>query len=622
MRRLPVAAFVALVIATVAAFFVTQHLKVTTPLIQGSPSPRPAAFNPVDGKICRLRNHAGVRVPVNFKRMQISFYLQHRADDVDVYIVDQDQAIVDTLASGRHMAIDRRSRFTWDGRETSGTIAPDGSYYIRVSLVHQGRSFLISNPSGAATVTVERHAPRLTVTRVTTAGGASPAVIPQAAGSEVRIHFAGAGVRRPRVLVYRTDLPSGPVLVKSFNATSKQGQSLWNGTLKDGAPAPQGTYLVGLTLTDQACNTARFPLRMPPAPGVTPHAGVTVRYLAAQPPVGAVAPGSDAVVGVDAGRHRYAWALRRAGAQPVLRSGRSSAYALSVPLPAGGPGLYELALRWGGHRTVVPLVAGEGSSARARPRGSGRGRVLVVLPALTWQGENPVDDDYDGMPNTLTAGQPIRLLRPLVNGLPAGFADEAALVAHLRRARLKFDLTTDLGLLLGGGPPLQDFSGVVLAGSERWLPDSLGSSLSTFVEGGGHVLSLGIDSLRRSVTVAGGQAMDPSAPRASDFLLARPGPVVLAHGSLILVDKDGLRIFSGTSGALRGYRSYQPTGSVSAPARILSAAGVSNGQPSIVGYRLGRGTVVDIGLPGFGSSLRRNLDAQELLGRVWQLLGS
>ena len=44
--RAPVAAFVALVIATVAAFFVTQHLKVTTPFIQGSPAPVPEHDQP------------------------------------------------------------------------------------------------------------------------------------------------------------------------------------------------------------------------------------------------------------------------------------------------------------------------------------------------------------------------------------------------------------------------------------------------------------------------------------------------------------------------------------------------------------------------------------------------
>ena len=59
-----------------------------------------------------------------------------------------------------------------------------------------------------------------------------------------------------------------------------------------------------------------------------------------------------------------------------------------------------------------------------------------------------------------------------------------------------------------------------------------------------------------------------------------------------------------------------------APATIASSAGVSNAEPSIVGYRLGQGVVVDIGLPGFGVSLRHNLDAQELLASVWKLLGA
>jgi flagellar hook capping protein FlgD/N,N-dimethylformamidase beta subunit-like protein len=607
-RQLPVAAFVALAIATVGAFFVTQHLKVTTPLIAGHPSPHPAAFDPVNGKTCLLRNHAGVRVPASFRRTQISFYLLHRADDVGVYVVDQNGNIVDTLASGRHMTIDGRRLFTWDGRTSKGTIAPDGTYNFRVSLIHQGRTLLIPN----ATVTVERRAPALKVTSVT------PALIPgsgAAAFAGATARFTGAGHRRPRVLVYRTDLPGDPVLVKSFNATTKHGVTQWNGTRGGGAPAPQGTYLVGLRLTDAACNTARFPAHLPPAPGSTSHAGVTVRYLAAQPPMTAVPGGSTARVEVDARRHRYFWALRRAATQLVLRSGSSSRHSLAVRLPGGAPGLYELALRRGSHRTIVPLIASAPAGSAAA-----HARVLVVLPALTWQGLNPDDDDGDGIPNTLSRGLPIRLTRPLVDGLPAGFADEAALVAHLRDTRLPFDLTTDLGLLQGVGPSLAGRHGLVLAGDERWLPESYGSTLSTFVERGGHILSLGIDSLRRSVTVAGGQALDPAPPRATDDLLARPGKLVSARGTLILAGRDGLHIFSGTSGALRGYGAYRPILGVSPPAAIVSAAGASNAQPSVVGYRLGRGAVVDVGLPGFGSSLRHNLDASELLASVWSLL--
>ncbi len=407
---MPVAAFVALVIATVGAFFVTQHLKVTTPLIAGSPSPRPAAINPVNGATCLLKNHAGVRVPVSYRRMEISFYLLHRADEVSVYIVDGDNPdlVVDTLASDRPMRVRRRTIFTWDGRTSTGAFARDGTYEIRVSLKHQGRTLLISHGSVNATVTVQRHAPALKVTQVT------PSIIPAPGQPAATATYTGAGHRRPRVLVYRTDLPGRPRVVKSYNATTRRGLTRWDGTLTGGAPAPQGTYLVGLRLRDAACNTARFPATLPPAPGSTTHAGVTVRFLAAQPPMTPVAAGASAIVNVDSRHHRYFWALRRAGTEKVLRAGASSQFALRIPLPGGGPGLYELALRWGAHRTIVPLVA---KAAPGTP--AARAAVLVVLPSLTWQGLDPVDDDFDGIPNTLSRGLPVRLERPLIDGLPA-----------------------------------------------------------------------------------------------------------------------------------------------------------------------------------------------------------
>ena len=349
---------------------------------------------------------------------------------------------------------------------------------------------------------------------------------------------------------------------------------------------------------------------MPPVPGTTPHAGVTVRYLAAEPPLTPVTAGTSATVYVDALQHTYHWALRRAGAQKVLASGVTHSFQLAVPLPSGGPALYELALRYGAHRTEVPLLA---SSAHRAP-------VLVVLPALSWQGLNPADDTGDGLPSTLAAGDPIELNRPLANGLPAGLADEAALLAYLRKAGLSFDLTSDLALTEGVGPALAGHHGVVLAGDERWLPSALGGALRAYVAGGGRVLSLGIDSLRREVTVSGGRAAAPTGPRVTDVLGARPGRVVASRGALILAGQDGLHIFSGTSGALRGYLSYQPFAPVAAGAGVASEAGASSSQPAIIGYRLGRGIVIDIGLPGFASSLGHNFDAQQLVGRLWKRL--
>jgi hypothetical protein len=249
----------------------------------------------------------------------------------------------------------------------------------------------------------------------------------------------------------------------------------------------------------------------------------------------------------------------------------------------------------------------------------------VVLPALTWQGQNPQDDDSDGLPDTLDTGDPIQLNRVLADGLPAGFGDEAALLAYLDQAHLPYDLTTDIGLIDGSGPQLAGHSGAVLAGSERWLPNSLAGALRSYVQGGGRVLSLGIDSLRRGVTVQitaqGLRAQGPTAPGGTDALEARPEAVVAHSTAEILVIRDGLGIFSNTSGAFPGFSSYQSIPATSPPAaQIVSAAGTTDTAPAIVGYRLGHGIVVEVGLPGFGQSLAHNVDAQELTRRLWTIL--
>jgi FlgD Ig-like domain len=590
--RLPLAAFAALVVATVAAFFVTQHLKVSTPLIAGAPKPSPAAIDPLSGSACGTVSHRGTL---------ISFYLLHRADDVAVYVVDQSGAIVRTVASGRHMRRGVRTPdgvFYWNGRRDDGSVAADGTYYFRIALLHQGRTIeLTSKP-----VVVQTVPPHPVVTSV------SPPLIP-VRDTPVKIEYRGNERRSGTVRIYRTDLPGRPDLVKSFVTPWKGETATWDGKIHQ-RPAPAGTYLVGLDVTDKACNTGKFPPVIPPPPGSTPHAGVTVRYLAAQPPLDPVPAGSRALVYVDSRQHPFRWTLRRVGARALGAHGAGHSPALHVPVAPKRAGLYELSLRSGAHRTSVPLVV---SAAR-------RARILVVLPALTWQGQNPVDDDGDGMPNTLDAGVPIALARPLAHGLPAGFSDEAALLAYLDKSRLPYDLTTDLGLISGTGPALAGHAGVVLAGSERWLPASLSTALRTYVQAGGHALSLGVGSLLRSVTIQGGTALDPTAAAHADVLGAHPGALVARSHDLVTVIRDGLGIFSGTSGAFPGFRSFQPITAVASPGQILSEAGTSDKAPSLVGYELGKGLVVDIGLVGFGSRLAGSVDAQELVNRLWRVL--
>ena len=213
------AAFVALVIATVAAFFVTQHLKVTTPLIQGKPAPVPNTINPVYGGVCARRTAKGAIRLVSYKRMGISFYLQNRSDNVTVQIVDRDGTPVRTIANNVYMRAEHPQRhyFTWNGRLADGSVAPAGIYYIKVSLLHQARTLIISNSTAALPVTVETTRPQVRVTSVT------PAAIATGSGTPVTIRYTGTDAARPRILIFRI-IGGRPRQVKNYAATTQGGR--------------------------------------------------------------------------------------------------------------------------------------------------------------------------------------------------------------------------------------------------------------------------------------------------------------------------------------------------------------------------------------------------------------
>jgi hypothetical protein len=243
---------------------------------------------------------------------------------------------------------------------------------------------------------------------------------------------------------------------------------------------------------------------------------------------------------------------------------------------------------------------------------------------LTWQGENPVDDTGGGLPVTLTAGDRIQLNRPLLHGLPAGFGDQASLLRYLTASHLNFQLTTDVALAQGSGagPSLAGHSGVILAGPFRWLPDALLPKLRAYVQSGGRVLSIGAGSLQAQAPLGqtgGALTAGPPTPLSPDPFGAHHGPVSTTAGELITAQSDPLGIF-GRAMALAGFRSFQtlnPPNGVAA-----STAGVAAAAPAIVGFRSGNGKVVELGLPGFASSLRQNVGSQQLLGRIWTLLSS
>jgi hypothetical protein len=150
-----------------------------------------------------------------------------------------------------------RRQFVWNGHEQNGALAPDGRYYVKVHLVHQARTVTISDNSGPIPFRVITTAPRPLITLVT------PHLIHQSRPEPVRIDYTGNGIRLATILIYRLDSHRRPVLVKSFLTGGHS--AVWNGWIRK-QPASSGRYLIGLKVTDLACNTGYSPPTLFPLP--------------------------------------------------------------------------------------------------------------------------------------------------------------------------------------------------------------------------------------------------------------------------------------------------------------------------------------------------------------------
>ena len=292
-----------------------------------------------------------------------------------------------------------------------------------------------------------------------------------------------------------------------------------------GRPVSPGTYLVAIETRDQAGNRGLSPplnRRGLPAtsygaklPG---HGGITVRYLGVRPPNVADARGRPGRVL----RRRAAQAVDLVGApRRVDRRDAQPPQDLGARAPARA-------------RAASPASTSCRCAPPRAPRrcpfavqSAKRHRVLVVLPVMTWQGRNSLDDDGDGLPNLLDRGVGAKLFRVYAgDGLPAGFADrDAPLLAWLDRRGHRYDITTDVALAAGRGPRLEDHQGVILPSDVRWLPRALQQRLRRYVRDGGRVATFGIDSLRRQVTLTAPRADGrPDAARDDRRLRRAPAP--------------------------------------------------------------------------------------------------
>jgi hypothetical protein len=273
---------------------------------------------------------------------------------------------------------------------------------------------------------------------------------------------------------------------------------------------------------------------------------------------------------------------------------------------------------------VVRLVARAGAAqvpVAVRGRSAG-GRVLVVLPAITWQGLNPVDDDADGFPDTLDNARSIPLSRVLAGGrLPVGFNSEVApLLRFLASNHLPFDLTTDVALAAGRGSGFDGHHGVVFAGSERWFTEALDRRLRAYVERGGRVASFGTDAFRRTVALAASALADPSPPQEANVLGEQTAPAGSAAAPLVVNPGDTLGLFSGTDGFIGLFTRFEQSRRRVGGTQVVASAGRDPGHPAFVAYKLGNGLVVRTGTPQWSRMLATDTEVASVTRSLWSLL--
>lgn len=633
------AVFAALVIATFGAFFVAQRLKHQPPAIQ---SIQIETFG--RSGLIFSPNGDGRRESV-----RIGFKVT-AADHVTVTVLDAEGDPVRTLLSDHPVAAYHRlSDLRWDGRDDEGRLVPDGRYRIRITLRDQGRAFVVPR-----SILKDTKPARPRVASIGPSRRYGPEFLPLPGGRPATVRFASPARICPQVRVFRT-APGTPVEVLHEGLTPGARRWRWDGRLPVARPTPDrvictpgggadapapalrmatpGTYVVMIEWRTVAGNRGTsIPLDSRGLPRFTAarwpgNGGVTVRRIGIQAPVTPARAGSRFPVMVDARGGRWRWSLRRIGSDVVsARSRRAKTkpvVVLTAPGESSGLYLFTAATAKGASMTVPIPVAGRKTVAGTvgAPRG-----VLVVLPMIRWAGENPLDDDGDGAPNMLSHGNPSRLFRVSAQGLPEGFtSQEAPLLVWLDRGRHRFDVTTDVQMASGRGPDLSAYRGVLIPGDARWLPARARTALRRFTSAGGTVVSLGTDSLRRTVQLdERGRLVKPSRDRVVDLFGARLRPIVSGPTRLQLFKDDpAVDLFAGSDGSFAPIDAYEETAGLGSSKLLSSAVTVDPlGRTVIVAAQYGKGRVIRTGIPDFGRVLASSSDPAigALMGRLWQLL--
>ena len=599
MTRLAMGVFGVLVVATFGAFFLAQRLKNSPPVV-GEIHVFPFFSPNGDGRFDKAR--------LTFKPKE--------TDDITVAVLDSSGDEVRQLLSSRHVHAGELVRLLWDGRTDDGRRAPDGRYRYRITLRHQGRSVKL-----ASSVRLDTTPPRPRVTSVGPFKVPGPEILPQPDGGDAVVHLQAPGYR-PVIRLFKTGPGAMRKVLEDDMLPDGATEWRWNGTV-NGRPVSPGTYVATIETRDKAGNRGLSPpldrhgLPVATYGGKLPgHGGITVRYLGVLPPYLPTTTGDELDVAVDARGQPWRWSLRRVGTNQSTPSRRKTSARVRLHAPGKESGVYLMRVNTATHATTVPVPV----------QSREHHRVLLVLPVMTWQGRNSLDDDGDGLPNLLDRGVGVKLGRVYTgDGLPAGFATrEAPLLAWLDRNHHRYDITTDVALAMNRGPRLQGHKGVILPSDVRWLPRSLQQRLRRFVRDGGSVASFGIDSLRRQVTISPRRRLVGATPPATtDLFGARlHPPEQLSAPSNIVLKNDEIEFFAGTAGSFGPFSSIQEADSLGAePLASAVTEDPPSSLPTLAASRLGKGLVLRFPLPELPTKAASgDPETTALLNRTWTLL--
>ena len=608
MTTLARAVFVLLVGATFAAFFAAQRIK-------GEPA------------VAQVVSLARVFSPNGDGRKEVNRFeveLRERSE-IRVDVVDSAGNAVRRLADGATVGPRRPLRLEWDGRTDDGERVADGRYRVRVTLRREGRSVIVPR-----TTLVDTRAPRPRVKAIEPDHIVGPEAVP------VQIEVGSVSRRlKKRGRVWRTD-DGEPHIVAELGPVEDSRTLVWDGRV-DGAPAPPGIYMVEVIARDRAANLGTAPREVPPRRPPRGRPGLTIRTLAAEAPLRPVTAGQKLRVNVDARGRPYRWRLRRVGRTKPVATGREGArQPVELTAPGGDSGLYVLELTAGRHRTAVPVMV------QSRERAV----MLVVVPALTWAATAQVDEDEDGIADTLDAGTPVSWPRVFDDGLPEDLLQRVApLLVQLDRSKIRYDLTSDLDLALSRAPRASDRKAVLLAGSERWITRAYGRRLRRYVLEGGRLASFGVESMRRGVTIqrnrdkTAGRLVRPTQPSIQDPFGTRFEDVrsTATAPVLSLIEGDAAYgLLVGFDGALGGFNVLEESALPGeGRGETLAALGVETATeetpevpeelppeplPALSATRIGEGLMIRVGLPQWADRIDEDRQVFQITRNIVDLL--